>query len=65
MRFFLVLPSCVFFLCSLIFAQRSTDDDYVTIAILAKDKEHTLPLYLSCIEQQTWPAEKKIGRAHV
>ncbi|MBA3238718.1 MAG: glycosyltransferase family 2 protein [Parachlamydiaceae bacterium] len=32
--------------------------DYVTIAILAKDKAHTLPLYLSCIEQQTWPAHK-------
>lgn len=33
-------------------------DDYVTIAILAKDKAHTLPLYLSCIEKQTWPASK-------
>ena len=32
--------------------------EYVTIAILAKDKEHTLPLYLSCIEQQTWPTQK-------
>ncbi len=32
--------------------------DFVTIAILAKDKEHTLPLYLQCIENQTWPAEK-------
>lgn len=32
--------------------------DYVTIAILAKDKAHTLPLYLSCIENQTWPKEK-------
>lgn len=32
--------------------------DYVTIAILAKDKAHTLPLYLTCIEKQTWPAEK-------
>jgi hypothetical protein len=28
----------------------------VTIAILAKDKAHTLPLYLECIEKQTWPA---------
>lgn len=27
----------------------------VTIAILAKDKAHCLPLYLSCIEKQTWP----------
>lgn len=32
--------------------------EYVTIAILAKDKAHTLPLYLSCIEKQTWPAQK-------
>lgn len=32
--------------------------DTITIAILAKDKAHTLPLYLKCIEQQTWPAHK-------
>lgn len=32
--------------------------DHVTIAILAKDKAHVLPLYLSCIENQTWPKEK-------
>ena len=31
--------------------------EFVTIAILAKDKAHTLPLYLSCIEQQTWPKQ--------
>ena len=31
------------------------DNEYVTIAILAKDKAHTLPLYLACIENQTWP----------
>lgn len=30
----------------------------VTIAILAKDKAHVLPLYLSCIEKQTWPKSK-------
>ena len=30
----------------------------VTIAILAKDKEHVLDLYLACIEHQTWPAAK-------
>lgn len=30
----------------------------VTIAILAKDKAHCLPLYLACIEKQTWPASK-------
>jgi hypothetical protein len=32
--------------------------DTITIAILAKDKAHTLPLFLSCIERQTWPSEK-------
>src|SRR5687768_11889532 len=32
--------------------------EYVTIAILAKDKAHTLDLYLKCIENQTWPTEK-------
>lgn len=30
----------------------------VTIAILAKDKAHILPLYLKCIEMQNWPASK-------
>lgn len=30
----------------------------ITIAILAKDKAHCLPLYLECIEKQTWPKEK-------
>ena len=57
--------------CSKIFAllllitlhsSKSFSDDksqeYITIAILAKDKAHTLDLYLSCIEKQTWPAEK-------
>jgi len=38
--------------------QPSKDIDCITIAILAKDKAHTLPLYLSCIENQTWPASK-------
>lgn len=32
--------------------------DFVTIAILAKDKAHVLPLYLKCIENQTYPASK-------
>lgn len=35
-----------------------TSDECVTIAILAKDKAHTLPLYLQCIENQTWPASQ-------
>jgi Glycosyl transferase family 2 len=30
----------------------------VTIAILAKDKAHVLPLYLECLEAQTWPKNK-------
>lgn len=32
--------------------------EFVTIAILAKDKAHTLPFYLQCIENQTWPKKK-------
>lgn len=34
------------------------DRDMVTIAILAKDKAHALPLYLDLIEKQTYPAAK-------
>ena len=30
----------------------------VTIAILAKEKAHTLELYLECIEAQTWPKDQ-------
>ncbi|WP_312340170.1 glycosyltransferase family 2 protein [Anaerospora hongkongensis] len=33
-------------------------DDFVTIAILAKDKAHVLPFYLDLIENQTYPASK-------
>lgn len=32
--------------------------DFVTVAILAKDKAHVLPLYLQCIENQTYPASQ-------
>ncbi|MDF2929406.1 glycosyltransferase family 2 protein [Anaerospora sp.] len=32
--------------------------DFVTVAILAKDKAHVLPLYLNLIENQTYPASK-------
>ena len=38
--------------------QKNKPTEFVTIAILAKDKAHTLPLYLQCIEQQTWPAQQ-------
>lgn len=37
---------------------KDLSDEYITIAILAKDMAHTLPLYLSCIEKQTWPKNK-------
>ena len=43
-------------LCTFIFYLGSIfATDTVTIAILAKDKGHTLNEYLSCIEKQTWP----------
>lgn len=35
-----------------------SNTDFVTIAILAKDKAHVLPLYLKCIENQTYPSSK-------
>lgn len=35
-----------------------TTERPITIAILAKDKAATLPLYLSCLERQTWPKAK-------
>jgi len=38
--------------------QTTSQTEFITIAILAKDKAHTLPLLLKCIEHQTWPAEK-------
>lgn len=37
---------------------RMKSTEFVTIAILAKDKAHVLPLYLSLIENQTYPASK-------
>ena len=37
---------------------KNDSSEFVTIAILAKDKAHTLPAYLKCIERQTWPADK-------
>lgn len=32
--------------------------EFITIAILCKDKPHLLDLYLECIENQTWPKNK-------
>jgi hypothetical protein len=34
--------------------------DLITIAILAKDKAHTLPLFLKCLEEQTYDKSKII-----
>jgi hypothetical protein len=52
----------IFLLVFLVFiiplSSKQQEIEYVTIAILAKDKAHILPLYLSCIENQTWPANK-------
>ena len=39
-------------------SRRNKPAEFITIAILAKDKAHTLPAYLACLEQQTWPAEQ-------
>jgi len=49
-----------FVFCNLLSDQKNGElySDYITIAILAKDKAHVLPLYLECIERQTWPADK-------
>jgi hypothetical protein len=49
----LIFLAC-FLHCIHIFAQNN-HNEFITIAILAKDKAHTLDLYLSCIENQTWP----------
>ncbi|MFA5999179.1 MAG: hypothetical protein WC747_04140 [Candidatus Babeliales bacterium] len=49
------------FICIATSADLRSDNelkDFVTIAILAKDKAHTLPLLLKCIEQQTWPKDR-------
>lgn len=36
------------------------EEDLVTVAILAKDKAHCLPLYLKCIEEQTFPKNRTL-----
>ena len=51
----LLFMCCVSFLNA---AKKSKPVEYVTVAILAKDKAHVLPLYLECIEKQTWPKSK-------
>lgn len=37
---------------------QALQSDMITVAILAKDKAHTLPLYLKCLEHQTWPKKQ-------
>lgn len=48
----------LFFLTALFCIDTHSSDRPITIAILVKDKAHTLPLYLACLEQQTWPKSK-------
>ena len=48
----------VLFLVSDKLTSPKKDKDTITIAILAKDKAHTLPLYLECLERQTWPKDQ-------
>ncbi len=55
---YLVLMCLPIIFFASLFGADSENIEYVTIAILAKDKAHTLPLFLTCIERQTWPAEK-------
>lgn len=54
-RYFLLLGCFILLRLQTIYGDT---DPFVTIAILAKDKAHTLPLYLLCIENQTWPKEQ-------
>ncbi len=37
---------------------QSIAHDIVTIAIIPRNEPYSLPLYLACIENQTWPKEK-------
>ena len=50
------MKKCVYLVLLSIWTALATDRP-VTIAILAKDKAHTLPLYLMCLENQTFPKE--------
>jgi hypothetical protein len=46
----------LFLISQRVFSQN--EHEIVTVAILAKDKAHTLDLYLKCLERQTWPKSK-------
>lgn len=52
MSLFLLWCGVMLCLCS---HSSQSEINAVTIAILAKSKAHCLPLYLQCIERQTWP----------
>jgi hypothetical protein len=47
-----LLLICLLFL---LFHSSQCDITAITIAILAKSKAHCLPMFLRCIERQTWP----------
>jgi len=49
----LINASCLFLVLLIGVEVKSEDKPMVTIAILAKDKAHTLPLFLKCVESQT------------
>lgn len=49
---------CSTFVGNLMTTQAEQSSNFITIAILAKDKAHVLPLYLACIEAQTWPKKQ-------
>jgi SAM-dependent methyltransferase len=40
--------------------EENAKNDVVLVTILAKDKAHCLPVYLRCLELQTWPKSKTL-----
>ena len=59
-----VITQLTFLLCALAFSClhgkeiEQCKKEMITIAILAKDKAHSLDLYLQCLESQTWPKDQ-------
>ncbi len=49
----------------LTFSLRLAAEELVTIAILVPQRTHLLPLYLACIEHQTWPKNKAYLYIHI
>ena len=56
MKFKIILFTFLLTLCIHLHPALDSKNRPVTIAILVKDKAHTLPLFLECIEKQTWPS---------